>query len=72
MPETVWKPRAGSWKLSRALHLSLKQARTVWIIAAVMIATFILYTHRINVRRLRVGTEHRFERARVLARLFSP
>lgn len=45
--------------------------RLVWIVATVAIAAFILFTHRGNVRRLRAGTEHRFERARVLARLFS-
>ena len=26
MPATVWMPRAGSWELSHALHLCLKQA----------------------------------------------
>lgn len=45
--------------------------RTVWVWAAVAIAAFILFTHRSNLRRLLAGTEHRFERARVLARLFS-
>jgi glycerol-3-phosphate acyltransferase PlsY len=44
--------------------------RPVWIVAAVAIAAFVCFTHRSNVRRLRAGTEHRFERARVLARLF--
>jgi glycerol-3-phosphate acyltransferase PlsY len=63
---------AGAALIPTAILFAPEQDRTVWIIAAVMIATFILYTHRINVRRLRVGTEHRFERARVLARLFSP
>jgi glycerol-3-phosphate acyltransferase PlsY len=43
--------------------------RTVWTMAAVVIAGFILFTHRSNVRRLRAGTENRFERARVLVRL---
>lgn len=45
--------------------------RLEWIIAAGVIAAFIVFTHRTNVQRLRAGTEHRFERARVLARLFS-
>jgi glycerol-3-phosphate acyltransferase PlsY len=63
---------AGAALIPTAILFAPEQDRTVWIIAAVMIATFMLYTHRINVRRLRVGTEHRFERARVLARLFSP
>lgn len=45
--------------------------RLVWISATVVIAAFIGFTHRSNVQRLRAGTEHRFERARVLARLFA-
>jgi glycerol-3-phosphate acyltransferase PlsY len=45
--------------------------RPAWIAAAVAIAAFLRFTHRSNVRRLRAGTEPRFERARVLARLFS-
>jgi glycerol-3-phosphate acyltransferase PlsY len=44
--------------------------RAVWIVAAVAVAAFILFTHRGNLQRLRAGTEHRFERARVLARPF--
>lgn len=44
--------------------------RAVWLVAAVAAALFILFTHRTNVRRWRDGTEHRFERARVLYRLF--
>ena len=54
-----------------AILLTSTPHRPVWIVAAVAIAAFILFTHRGNVRRLRAGTEHRFERARVLARLFS-
>ena len=46
--------------------------RAVWTVAAAAVAAFILFTHRGNIRRLRAGTEHRFERARVLARLFQP
>lgn len=41
-----------------------------WWIAGGFIALFLLYTHRANVRRLRDGNENRFEKARVLARLF--
>lgn len=41
------------------------------MVATVLIAAFVVFTHRANVQRLRAGTEHRFERARVLARLFS-
>ncbi len=41
--------------------------RTAFAIAA---AVFIVFTHRANLQRLAAGNEHRFERARVLARLF--
>jgi glycerol-3-phosphate acyltransferase PlsY len=44
--------------------------RPVWIVAAVVVAGFVLFTHRSNVQRLRAGTEHRFEKVRVLGRLF--
>lgn len=44
--------------------------RAVWVLASVAIAGFIVFTHRSNVQRLRAGTENRFERARVLVRLF--
>lgn len=44
--------------------------RPVWTAAAVVVAAFILFTHRSNIQRLRAGTEFRFERAKVLARLF--
>jgi glycerol-3-phosphate acyltransferase PlsY len=39
-------------------------------VAAVVVAGFVLFTHRSNVQRLRAGTEHRFEKVRVLGRLF--
>ena len=35
----------------------------------VVMALFIAYTHRSNLARLRAGTEPRFERARIWARL---
>lgn len=41
---------------------------TEWLIAAVVVALFLLWTHRANLRRLLAGNEHRFERARVLGR----
>ena len=44
--------------------------RPVWIVAAVVVAGFVLFTHRGNVQRLRAGTEHRFERVRVFGKLF--
>lgn len=37
---------------------------------ALAVAAFLVFTHRSNLARLRAGNEHRFERARVLARLF--
>ena len=39
-------------------------------IFSVLIALFLLYTHRSNISRLRAGNELRFERVRVLHRLF--
>jgi glycerol-3-phosphate acyltransferase PlsY len=38
---------------------------------SVLAALLILYTHRGNLSRMRAGCEHRFERARIFARLFS-
>lgn len=45
--------------------------RPVWIVAAVGVAGFVLFTHRSNVQRLRAGTEHSFEKVRVLGKLFN-
>lgn len=39
---------------------------------AVASGLLLLWTHRSNLQRLRTGTENRFERARVLWRLFAP
>ena len=61
---------AGAALIPASILLAPERDRTVWLIATVVIAGFILFTHRANVRRMRAGTEHRFERARVLARLF--
>ena len=43
----------------------------VWVDSgvAILLALFILFTHRGNLARLRAGTEPRFERARVWTRL---
>ena len=41
-----------------------------WAVTCSLLALFVLYTHRANVQRLRAGTENRFEKVRVLARLF--
>ncbi len=46
--------------------------RGLWLAAAAAVAAFVLFTHRANLGRLRAGTEHRFERARVLWRLVRP
>jgi glycerol-3-phosphate acyltransferase PlsY len=39
---------------------------------AIACALFLTWTHRSNLARLRAGTEHRFEKARVWARWSSP
>jgi glycerol-3-phosphate acyltransferase PlsY len=62
---------AGGALIPMAILFAPEPSRPVWIVAAVAIAALILFTHRGNVQRLRAGTEHRFERARVLARLFA-
>lgn len=46
---------------------ALSDPRLAFALAA---AGFLLYTHRENLRRLRAGTEHRFERARFWKRWF--
>lgn len=43
---------------------------TPWLAFAVVIAALLARTHRANLQRLRAGTEHRFEKARVLATLW--
>ncbi|MBX3751241.1 MAG: glycerol-3-phosphate 1-O-acyltransferase PlsY [Opitutaceae bacterium] len=60
---------AGVGLVPAAALIAPEPHRWVWTAAAAAIAAFILYTHRANVQRLRAGTENRFERARVLARL---
>jgi glycerol-3-phosphate acyltransferase PlsY len=61
---------AGVALIPSAALFAPEPRRPEWIVAAAATAAFILFTHRINVQRMRAGTEHRFERARVLARLF--
>ena len=39
---------------------------------ALFAAAFLLFTHRLNLLRLRNGTEHRFDRARIWKRLLAP
>ena len=62
---------AGVALIPTAILFAPAAQRPTWIAVAVAIAAFILWTHRSNVRRLRAGTEHRFEGARVLPRLLA-
>lgn len=62
---------AGVALIPAAAWMAPEPHRQIWMVAAFAIAAFVLFTHRSNVQRLRAGTEHRFERARLLARLFS-
>ena len=48
--------------------LLLPDASTPRLLFAVAAVLFIAFTHRHNLQRLRSGTEHRFERARLLRR----
>ncbi len=50
--------------------LMLPDASVARTLFAIVAALFITFTHRENLRRLAAGTESRFERARVLARVF--
>ncbi len=51
---------------------ALFEGRTgAWLGFAVAVAALLAWTHRANLQRLRAGTEHRFEKARVLARLWA-
>ena len=60
---------AGLALIPAAALIAPEPHRGLWTVAAAVVAVFILYTHRSNVQRLWAGTEHRFERARVLVRL---
>lgn len=62
---------AGAALVPAAVWLAPAAHRQTWIVVAIAIAAFVLFTHRANVRRMLAGTEHRFERARILMRLFS-
>ena len=42
-----------------------------WLGFALVAAALLAWTHRANLRRLQAGTEHRFEKARVFARLWA-
>lgn len=43
----------------------------VALVFSIIISAFIFYTHRSNIKRLVAGTENRFERVRILAKLFT-
>jgi glycerol-3-phosphate acyltransferase PlsY len=53
-----------------SLWLFSARPQLEWIVTAAVLALFVFYTHRANVRRLLAGTESRFEKVRVLARWF--
>lgn len=53
------------------LYLMQGWPGAVLMALAVGAALLLIFTHRSNLARLRAGTEHRFERARVWARLWS-
>jgi len=44
---------------------------SAWLGFAVAVAILLAWTHRANLQRLRAGNEHRFEKARVLERLWA-
>jgi glycerol-3-phosphate acyltransferase PlsY len=53
-----------SWLVTQAVQ------RADMLLFATSIALLLLFTHRANVQRLLAGSENRFERARVLMRLW--
>ncbi len=61
---------AGFTMLPAAWGLTRGALAIEWWISGAVIALFLLYTHRVNVQRLRAGSENRFDKVRVLARLF--
>ena len=48
--------------------LSAPEVQSVWLWFSVIGAGFIVFTHRSNIQRLKQGTEHCFEKARLLRR----
>lgn len=57
--------------LSATLVALLAHAGSVRLAFAMVVGLLIVFTHRANLRRLRAGTESRFERVHVLGRLFT-
>ena len=67
-----------TWRLFGLLFLlalpawALVEGRDgAWLGFALGVAVLLAWTHRANLQRLRAGNEHRFEKARVLARLWA-
>jgi acyl phosphate:glycerol-3-phosphate acyltransferase len=44
--------------------------RLLWLVVALAIAGFLIFTHRANIQRMRAGSENRFEGIRVIGRWF--
>lgn len=59
----------GAVALVPAVWWLAPEPRGMWFVAAALTAAFVIFTHRSNLARLRAGTEHRFEKARLFARL---
>lgn len=61
---------AGVAMIPIVLVADLGSERMLWLEVAVAIATFLVFTHRANIQRMRNGTENRFERIRIVGRWF--
>jgi glycerol-3-phosphate acyltransferase PlsY len=61
---------AGLALIPASWWLGAVQARSLLLGFSILFALLLLFTHRGNITRLLAGTEHRFERMRVLGRLF--
>ena len=59
---------AGLALIPTAALWALPPERMTWLLASVLIAVFLIFTHRENVQRLLQRREHRFERVRVIGR----
>lgn len=57
--------------ISLPLFAFVQDEAPVRLLFSLLAATFLVFTHRSNIARLRAGTEPRFERARVLGRWLS-
>lgn len=55
--------------LALPVWVFVQDGGVAWMVFALLVAALLAWTHRGNLQRLRAGTEHRFEKARVLARL---